>query len=175
MISKKYSHLTHSQVFVIDLIAGSVLAIVSFAIFFTYYYQSDPPQSLYDDIFEFSNALSTIKINDLNNDFVRDLFISQKISDVDNTILQQISNFYEIGNLIDAQNLTQEMTSLYLTRKIGYEVNLDNGTHLHILDSSTNFGSKENARIVVSVDKKIIGFTNQSPYIHTYTFEAWEG
>lgn len=163
----------NGQVFIIDLITASVLAILTFGIFFTYYFFADPPESLYNDVFELSDAMATIKINDLNNDFVRDLFIAQKITDIDNTILQQISDFYVKGNIVDAQNLTQELTNLYVTKKIGFQIILNNGSSSLVLDSSNRFGSKDNARTIVNLEKRIVGFSETNPYIHTYEFEAW--
>ena len=163
----------NGQVFIIDLITASVLAVLTFGIFFTYYYFADPPESLYNDVFELSDAMATIKINDLNNDFVRDLFIAQKITDIDNTILQQISDFYMKGNLADAQNLTSELTKLYVTKKVGFQITLNNGTSSLILDSSNRFGSKDDARVIVNLEKRIVGFSDSNPYIHTYEFEVW--
>ena len=163
-----------SQTFVIDLISASVLLVVSLAIFFTYYFTSDPGDSLFDSVFEVSNAMSTLEINDLNNEFVRDLFISQKILDVDNTILQQISDFYVRGNSVDAINLTQEIAGIYLSGNIGYEiVLLDNINNVSVSLDSLSLNSKNSSRTVVAIDKRIFGFSGTTPYVHTYTFEVW--
>ena len=164
-----------SQVFILDLVTSSVLAVVTFGIFFTYYYYSDPPTSLYDDLYDVSSAMSTLKINDLNNDFVRKLFIEQKITDVDNTILQQISVFYLQGNISDAIELVEEMSNSYIHKKVGYQIVLQiNDSEKVVLDSDS-LSTKSQSNNIAKIEKQIIGFYDSKPYAHQYTFEFWRG
>lgn len=162
-----------SQIFMLDFITAVVLFVISITIFFSYYYISDPTESLFDVVFDLSDTFSSLQINKLNNDYVRSLFIEQKINDIDNTILQQISDFHERGMPDDAQNLTKEITNIYITEQVGYSIMLDDSITQVLLDNSSKFGSRADARNIAVIQRQIIGIENVTPYVHVYTFEVW--
>lgn len=162
-----------SQIFMIDFITASVLFVISVTIFFSYYYISDSPESLYDVVFDLSDVMSNLQINSLNNDYVRLLFVQQKINDIDNTIIQQISDFHERGMANEALNLTNEITSIYITDQIGYSITLNDSGTIVLLDNSSQFGTRLSARNIAVIQRQIIGIENVTPYVHIYTFEVW--
>lgn len=172
---KKYNN--NSQIFLLDFIFATVLIIVSIGTFFVYYSLFDPQEDLFDIVYRLSNTMSSTQINDLNNDFVRDLFINREITNIDNTILQQTSEFYERGNLTLARNLTEQITATYLVDRIGYEITLvDLGPTTptpEVLDSSGSFLDKDESKTVARIQRQIIGFQDSNPYVHRYTFEVW--
>ena len=170
MISPRYNS---SQIFIVDLITATVLLVISVVIFFSYYSLSSPDESLYDTALELSTSFSSTQINSLNNDYIRTLFVEQKINDIDNTLFQQISDFHIRGMSEDAENLTREITELFVTEQIGYTIILDDFTLETELISSSLFGSKSQARNVAVIERQIIGIENSTPYIHIYTIEVW--
>lgn len=173
--NKKYNK--NSQIFLLDFIFATVLIIVSIGTFFVYYSLSDPQEDLFDIVYRLSNTMSSTQINDLNNEFVRDLFISGEVTNIDNTILQQISEFYERGETDLAKNLTQQVVSTYLIDRIGYEitlVELNSATPTpEVLDSSGSFLDRDESKTVATIQRQIIGFQGPNPYVHRYTFEVW--
>lgn len=169
---------TKSQIFLLDFIFASILFVISIGIFFIYFSFSEPQEDLYEVVYRVSSLMSSTKINDLNNDYVRDLFIAREIRNIDNTLLQQISEFYVRGDLIKAQNLTREIAGIYILERIGYSISFEyeesiNTINTVELDNSTIF-PRDEARTLATIQRRIIGFDEgNNPYIHTYIFEVW--
>lgn len=162
-----------SQIFLLDFIVATVLIVVSVGTFFVYYSFTDPQEDLFDTAYRLSNVMSSTKINDLNNDFVRDLFINRKITNIDNTLYQQISDFHQSGDTNLAINLTEQVVDTYLIDRIGYNITLDNGTSIIELDSSGVFLSQDESKTVASVQRQVFGFEDSDPFLHVYTIEVW--
>jgi flagellar basal body-associated protein FliL len=172
-----YQTNSKSQIFMLDLIVAVVLIVVSLGIFFTFFINTDSQADMYDVVSQLTESMSSTKINDLNNQFVRDLFIDQEIRNIDNTILQQVSEFENTGRRELAQNLTKELTNVYIQDKIGYNITLKtsvSGTPI-ILDSSQRYASREEAKAVASIQRQVTGFNETDFYIHQYNFEVWRG
>lgn len=164
-----------SQIFLLDFIFATVLIVVSVGTFFVYYSITDPQEDLFDITYRLSNTMSSTYINELNNDFVRSLFISREITNIENTILQQISEFYEKGEFNLADNLMSNVVDTYLIDRVGYEIELlDVGdSTTRVLDSSGNYLDKNDSKTIASIQRQIIGFEGDNPFIHRYTFEVW--
>lgn len=165
----------NSQIFLLDFIFATVLIIVSVGTFFVYFTVTDPQEDLFDITYRLTNTMSSTYINELNNDFVRDLFINREVTNIENTILQQVSEFYERGEFILADNLTSNVVDTYLVERVGYEIELldvDSGT-TRILDSSGSYLDKDDSKTVATIQRQIIGFEGDEPFIHRYSFEVW--
>ncbi|MFP4401703.1 MAG: hypothetical protein ACLFPL_00585 [Candidatus Nanoarchaeia archaeon] len=170
-----YTNNSKSQIFMLDLIVATVLLVVSISIFFTYFIITDSQEDLFDIVTRLSNSMSGTQINDLNNEFVRDLFINQEIRNIDNTILQQISEFENTGKSVLAKNLTNELTEVYIQEGIGYNITLitSTGATPIELDSSEQYAQRTSASSVASIQRQVTGFNETDFYIHQYIFEVW--
>lgn len=164
----------NSQIFLLDFIFATVLIIVSLGTFLAYYSLSDPQEDLFDIAYRLSDTMSTTNINELNNDFVRNLFINREITNVDNTLFQQISEFYQRGEYSLADNLTKEITDSFLIERIGYEITVFNGSgSSRVLDNSSLALNRDESKTVASVQRQIFGFQDNNPFTHVYEIEVW--
>ena len=165
----------NSQIFLLDFIFATVLIVVSVGTFFIYFSATDPQEDLFDITYRLAELMSSTEINELNNDFVRNLFINREVTNIENSILQQISEFYERGNLTLAANLTSNTVDTYLIERVGFEIELldvDSGA-VEVLDSSGSFLDKNESKTVATIQRQIIGFEDGEPFIHRYNFEVW--
>ena len=177
ILIKKFSNFKNSQIFIIDLILASVILIVTFGVIVANYVNTDSQRDLFDIAFRTSNSMGSIGINDLNNEYVRQLFINQRIQNIDNTIIQQISDFYVRGMDDYAENLTREVSQIYIPNSVGYTVTLIDissaGNPELILDSNERFGTREESSTIASIEKQILLFVDSNVYVHRYRIEVW--
>ncbi|MCH8520083.1 MAG: hypothetical protein LAT82_04995 [Nanoarchaeota archaeon] len=165
-----------SQIFIIDLILAFVIVVVTIGVIAANYVNTDSQRDLFDIAFRTSNSMGSIGINDLNNEYVRQLFIQQRIQNIDNTIIQQISDFYIRGETEYARNLTNEISQIYIPNSVGYNITLIDVTNEGVifeLDSNQRFGSREESDSIASIEKQIIIFRGVESYFHRYKIEVW--
>jgi len=96
-----------SQIFIFDLIFASIIIIVAIAIILSYYNNNFDNADLYNYNSQILNGLTEIELNSLNSNEIRQFFKDDKITNIHNTIAQQIIDFYAKNNLIDAKFLTE--------------------------------------------------------------------
>ena len=168
----------HSQIFIIDLILASVIIIVTFGVVLSTYLSSESQRDLFDIAFRASNSMASIGINDLNNDFVRELFVNQQIQNIDNTLLQQVSEFYVRGQNDLGQQLAEQISEIYFPSTVSFEielVNITNPNSIHTIPiyNRTRFGISEDSSSIASIEKQIIVFTNDDIFFHRYDIRVW--
>lgn len=86
------------------LIALMVIVIIILAVYLPIKTQYSPV-TLHEDTLK---ILSTLKVGEIDSDYVRSLILSGKISDLNNSILEQIGEFYAVGDPL-AKDLAKEM------------------------------------------------------------------
>ncbi|MFT4244884.1 MAG: hypothetical protein ACMXYB_05515 [Candidatus Woesearchaeota archaeon] len=176
-IVKKKIKVKNSQIFIIDLILASVIIIITFGVIVANYVNTDSQRDLFDIAFRTSNSFASIGINDLNNDYVRQLFIDQRIQNIDNSIIQQISDFYVRDMNNYAQDLTKEVSQIYIPNSVGHTITLIDisspGEPELILDSNERFGTREESSTIASIEKQILLFVDSNVYVHRYRIEVW--
>ena len=178
MFKRNYFNSKKSQIFIIDLILATVILIVTFGVIAANYVNTDSQRDLFDIAFRTSNSMGAIGINDLNNEYVRQLFINQRIQNIDNTIVQQISDFYIRGMNDYAENLTREVSQTYIPNSVGYTVTLIDISSLGepeeiILDSNERFGTRNESSTIASIEKQVILFMDSDFFVHRYRIEVW--
>ncbi|MBN1502428.1 hypothetical protein JW930_02710 [Candidatus Woesearchaeota archaeon] len=103
----------------------------------TKYYVSDieQPQTSYfsQDII---NCLSTIKVSEINDTYVQSLITSGEIVYPDNTVIEQIGEFYVLNKTELALNLSKVVSERLIPGKFGFEF-LVNQESIYLNDSDT--------------------------------------
>ncbi|MFW5705189.1 MAG: hypothetical protein ACOCXG_05090 [Nanoarchaeota archaeon] len=164
MASKK------SQIFVFDLILSIVIIVVSVILVFSFFTTTIDNVDIYEYNYEILTGITQTKINSLNDDQIRDFFIENKIKNIENTVAQQISDFYYLGQNDDAENLTRIFIKDYALSSVNINITLNNGTEEYELYSkkAKSEVSFEDSTIASVTKRNIFGFLNTSDYYGPY-------
>jgi hypothetical protein len=68
---------------------------------------------------------STIEIDQLNSEYINEQIISRNITDMQNTIFEQIAELYAKGIVGEAQNMSRNMSASLIPPQYYYEIWLD--------------------------------------------------
>ena len=74
------------------------------------------------------NTLSTITVSEIDNDYLNGLISSGDIENIDNTILEQIGEFWAGGELVLANKTTMNVTESLMPNSTGFGIWMDNET-----------------------------------------------
>jgi cell division protein FtsL len=160
-----------SQIFIFDLILSVVILIVSIGIVLTYSSTSTTNSNLYNLNLEIMEGLTETKINDLNDDVIRRMFVQEKIKNIENSIAQQLGEFYYLGNLDYSINVSSIFITPFLKQNMNFNMTLINDTGgIIVLYNKTNSNIEfEDAEISTSIDRSVFGIINRTdsfgPYI----------
>lgn len=162
-----------SQIFLFDLILSMVIVLVSVSLIALYYSNVTSNEDISTANNNFVEAFSKTKINNLNNDEIRNLFLEGKIRNIENTIAQQVSEFYFNNSEIEAINLTKIIAKDYFSEQVNVQIILiDGGTSVTLYNQTIK--RKEDAQVVSTFDRNIFGFYENNPYgPYTITSEVW--
>jgi len=151
--------------FILDAVLGlSVLVIGVFLITSSYVNVPQPAQVglLSDDLLDF---LSNNKIKDLNNPYagIGGEFWNQGIiTDADNSLLQQIGEFYAANNFDTAEKFIQNVSKGIVPSQFRYEVWID-GTILHPqIPSAEHIKSRNSTELLLTSKKLTFGIINKT-------------
>lgn len=166
-----------SQIFLFDLIFSFVIFVVSLSVFLIYYTSTSTNTEIYDLNSQILNGLTQTKINSLNSQEVRDMFLNNQIRNIDNTVAQQISEFHHLKEDVLADDLARIFIESYLTRQMNFELLLDNSSNELTLFSEINREVDfENSELSAVSSRVIFGFINRSDSYgpHIYTVRLWQ-
>jgi len=178
-ISSKYTlfSVKKSQIFLLDAFLAFIIVVVAIAVILSYTSSTTSNMNVYAVNQQVLNSLTKTKINSLNDEEIRELFKAGYIKNVENTVGQQIGEFYFLNNLSLAQNLTRVFIKDFITKQMNANISLienDSGTitntELHsILNRQTV--SIDDAVITSVTKRSIIGFINETTFYGPYTLE----
>ena len=143
------------------------LIVLSIGIFLITSSYVDVPQLaqvglLADDLLNF---LSNSKIKDINNPYAGiggALWTQGLITDIENTLLQQIGEFYAAGNIDTAEKFIANVSSGIIPPQFKYEVWID-GTILYPkVQSAEHAESRNNTYILLTSKKITFGIINKT-------------
>lgn len=160
-----------SQIFIFDLILSVVILIVSVGIVLTYSSSTTDNSNLYNLNLEIMEGLTETNINDLNDDIIRRMFIEEKIKNIDNSIAQQLGEFYYLGYLNDTKNLSKTFITPFIKQNMNFNMTLINDTGgIDVLFELKNKDMTfEDAEISSSIIRSVFGIINRTdsfgPYI----------
>ncbi|NQZ84520.1 MAG: hypothetical protein HRU03_02280 [Nanoarchaeales archaeon] len=164
-----------SQLFLFDGILGFTLIIIALGVVFTYYSTSFESQNLHSLNQELLNSYTNTKINDLNDNEIRDFFRQGHIRNIHNSIAQQTSEFYYENKIGLAQNLTRVFVDDFVTKQINAKVLIFNQTSIStpvtLFEKLNRNVALENASAVSSTKRSVIGFINSTSSYGPYTIQ----
>lgn len=143
--------------FVLDaVLALSILVVGVFLVTSAYVDVPQPTQVelLSEDVLNF---LSNTKIKDLNNPYAGiggELWANGSIKDADNSLLQQISEFYATNNLDTAEKFIQNVSKDVVPSQYKYEIWI-NGVILYPKNPAPEHINSRNSTEVLLTSKKI--------------------
>jgi hypothetical protein len=164
-----------SQVFLFDGIVGFTLIIIALGVVLTYYSTSYESQNIHSLNQQLLNSYTKTKINDLNDDEIRDFFRQGQIRNIHNSIAQQTAEFHFENNSGLAENLTSIFVDDFITKQINAQILIyDSAT----INTPTELFIKQNrktlladAKSVSSTKRSVIGFINTSTSYGPYTIQ----
>lgn len=166
-----------SQVFMFDLILAFTIFLVSIGVFFSYFLNTTENLNIYELNLELMQSFTSTKINALNSEEVRDLFVQNRITNVENTVAQQAAEYYFDGDDATAQYLTEIFIEDYVPRNVNINISLINDTEvtqLYLLaPKSVSF---ENSSSTSILTRSVFGFKNRTHYYGPYEvkIEIWQ-
>lgn len=168
----------NSQIFIFDLIFSVVILVVSLGIAFSYYINTSKNTDIYNLNVELMNGLTKTEINDLNGQEIRNMFKERLVTNIHNTVGQQVAYFISIGNISRAENLTDIFVKNYVQPQMYFNISISNSTDSYILFEKVdnNIISKKNSQLLSVTQRRVIGFLNDASdtyYKYTYKIEIW--
>jgi hypothetical protein len=164
-----------SQVFLFDGIIGFTLIIIALGVILTYYSSSYENQNIHSLNQQLLNSYTSTKINDLNDNEIRNFFRQGQIRNIQNSIAQQTAEFHYEGKLGSAKNLTEIFVDDFVTKQINAQILIyDNIT----INTPTELYIKKNraielvdAKSISSTKRSVIGFINTTSSYGPYTIQ----
>ena len=164
-----------AQIFMLDFILSIVVLVIAFVIVFSYFGSTTPNKNIYDLNNEIVNAFTTTKINSLNDENIRLYFTAQKIKNVENTIAQQVGEFYFLNQTSDAQGLTRDFMSIYISNQVNINVLIVNNSDEISIFNKTNKGSSfQGSQISSTTNRLVLGSYNGSLYSYEFSVRLWQ-
>lgn len=167
-----------NQLFLFDLIFAFVILVISLGLFYVYYLEVDENITLYDLNINILNGFTNTKINNLNDQEIRDLFIQNKIKNIENTIAEQVIEFYSTNKTSgDAEDLTRIFVKDYIDKQMNFLLTIENETGgdnmtLYRYPTSSFKVEFENSSIATTSQRTIFTFKNQTDFYGPYIFKV---
>lgn len=171
-IKKVNTKYTKGQIFMMDLIFSFIVLLVALGIASLYYSNVSDDEGLYDFTQESINRLTTLSINSLNNEEIRKLFATGKITNIENSLAQQISIFYDEGELDLARNITRIFFENTEGQQFFMNISLINssGSDVSLYASPRVRVSYEDSKTSYAMTREVIAFHNGSYIIGPYSY-----
>ena len=164
-----------SQIFLFDGIVGFTLIIIALGVILTYYSTSFESQNIHSLNQQLLNSYTNTKINDLNDNEIRDFFRQGQIRNIQNSIAQQTAEFHFEGKSGLAENLTQIFVDDFITKQINAQILIYDAA---TINTPTELFLKKNraiqlvdAKSVSSTKRSVIGFVNTTASYGPYTIK----
>lgn len=106
--------------FTIDSIMGASIIITGILLINSFYIVESSYTSLNYASHDLISALSRLKISEVNNLYVDELISGGEITNMDNSILEQIGEFWALDKINKAGNLTEEFTDDFVDENLGF-------------------------------------------------------
>lgn len=151
--------------FILDAILGLIIIVIGvFLITSTYISAPQPTQvSLLSD--DFLNFLSNTKIKDFNNQYGGvggELWNQGHVTDLDNSLLQQIGEFYATNNFDIAEKFIQNASQGVIPEQFVYEVWIDGVVLYPKIPTLEHTESKANTELLLTSKKLTFGIVNKT-------------
>jgi hypothetical protein len=168
------------QIFMMDGIFSFIIIVVAIAIISSFYTKTISNENTFEYAQNILNKFTTTPINTLNNKEIRELFVAGKITNVENTIAQQVVLFYNRGgssNLELAQNLTQLVISSYEKKGIFLNISLINssGGVFNLYTTSPLLVSSNESTYQYQLTREVLAFEDNFTVVgpNTIQLQTW--
>ncbi|HLC49971.1 MAG TPA: hypothetical protein VJI97_00920, partial [Candidatus Nanoarchaeia archaeon] len=148
--------------FTIDALLASGIVILSIALLFNFYSSKPETTSINYASHDIVGILSTMKVGDINNEYAKSLILSGDIEKVNNTVLEQIGDFWANGEDELSYNFTRNVTEGLVPQGFGFSV-LVNGDEIYSrnLPISNSLVTSRNIISGISKTQPTEGFTSR--------------
>jgi hypothetical protein len=162
-----------SQILIFDFILSLVILVIFFGLIFSYYFDKTDNYDIYGENLNLLNGFTMTKINSLNDLEIRDLFIQGSIKNIENTIANQVAEFYYSGDYVLARNLTRIFASNYIGNNYNTQILLINqtGSEFLLYENIVFDVSFNDSEVSSSISRKIFGFINLNQAYGPYDFK----
>ena len=162
---EKISKKKRGYFFIIDALLGLFVLVGGIFIINSSY--MNPRQPIQVELIsnDLLNFLSKTKIQDLNNNYAGiggELWNQGVISDPDNSLLQQIGEFYTKNNLATSEKFIQNVSVGVVPSQFRYEVWIDGVILYPRTPSPEHFKSKSNTKLLLTSKKITFGIINKT-------------
>lgn len=157
-----------------DLIFAVIIIVVSLSLLFSYSIETTSNINIYNLNRNILSGFTTIPINNLNAEDIRQMFIDSKIRNIENTVGQQVIEFYALGEDEYAKNLTDIFVRDYVDSQMNFLFTLENATDV-LLNLSEIYNrpemSYDNATIASAAQRHIFTFRNSTDFYGPYVLK----
>lgn len=162
-----------SQIFIFDMIFAFVIIIVGLSLIFMYNSNVDDNIDLYELNNNLLKGISNTKVNSLNDEEIRLMFTNNNIKNIENTVGQQIVEFYSNSQKELAQNLTRIFIEDYLDKQMNFNITIkDEAENIEVLFVKLNKKiSFEDSSTSSEVKRSLFTFTNSTNFYGPYEFK----
>jgi hypothetical protein len=118
-----------------------------------------PLQSIHisEDIMD---VMATTKLYEINSPYLSTLYEAGNITELDNTILEQIAWFYISGRPALARRFTENLTSQLIPQRYGSELRIYNSTTTYLTTINPGTNSQESSRLIITSKRILLGIDN---------------
>jgi hypothetical protein len=141
--------------FTIDAIIGAIILITGIILLGSFYMTENEHINADYSAHDIINVLSTLKLNEINNSYVKELIASGEITNQEKSIIEQIGEFCVLNKTWLCENLTKNVTASIIPENIGFSV-IVGGNEVYSRNSPTN-------QTVISARRMISGYENERP------------
>jgi len=155
--------------FTLDAILATTIVIVVLVLVYSFYIKEFPTTTINYYSQDLSKVLSTLTINEINNPYVQELIDSGIITKLNNTILEQIGEFWAENKISLAQNIARNVTDNLIPDTFGFGIWVNNDLIYEKESLSRNKTS------LISYKKLISGIAHGKPtesFSSTLTFSG---
>ena len=138
--------------FTIDSIIGASIIITGILLINSFYIVEPSHTSLDYASHDLINVLSRLKISEVNNPYVDELISNGEITNTDNSILEQIGEFWALDKIDRAGNLTKEFTNDFVDENLGFGFYIE-GEKIYSKDKSHNGISISSKKMISGIQR----------------------
>ena len=108
-----------------------------------------------------AESLSQVKLSELNNQLILNMSRNGTITNLDNTILKQVTEFYFVGNKHYAFELLRNVTQTLIPKQYSFGVIVNND-----LIYNRTIRTENSSSVLVSSKKLIFGVVNKTALVY---------
>ncbi len=141
--------------FTIDAVLATGIIVLTIALASSFYIKEQKTDTIDYLSYDLVNALTKLKISEIDNEYVKELIENKNITRLNNSILEQLGEFWSEGEYLKANKLMQNITKSLIPEKYGIG--------LYINDELIYQKEKPITSSLISSRKLISGIAKERP------------